>query len=187
MPGTGFAAATSFIFIASEFTASDGAALTYTWDFGDGSGRRTDSPNAAHVYGAPGTFTVTTTATSATGASASASVGPITVGTVDGRWGLRLDSGFLVRNSAITQNGAAVTGDDTSLNCRFTIGGEVTSSGIVVTWTRAERDCAGRNLPVSFSFRGEIDRSTGRFVGSVNVMDRFDFALLVPCGRGPCG
>jgi len=187
IPGAGFVLATSFIFTASEFKASDDAALTYTWDFGDG-GRQTGGPNIAHRYGGPGTFTVTAIAASATGASASASVGPITVVTVDGRWGLQLIGGdFVVRNSAITQNGTAVTGDDTGLDCRFTIGGEVTSSGIVVTWTRGERDCAGRNMPVAFAFRGEADRATGGFVGAINVSDTFVAARLLPCGRGPCG
>jgi len=187
IPGAGFVLATSFVFTASEFTASDGATLTYTWDFGDG-GRQTGGPNVAHRYGGPGAFTVTTIAASAGGASASASVGPISVVTVDGRWGLQLIGGdFLVRNSAITQTGTTVTGDDTALNCRFGIGGEVTGSGIAVTWTRAERDCAGRNLPVAFAFRGEADQATGGFVGALSVLDSFTAARLVPCRGGPCG
>ena len=53
-----------------------GGALTYRWDFGDGTTSTEDAP--VHVYDRPGTFTAVLTATNELGGSASASV-PITV------------------------------------------------------------------------------------------------------------
>ena len=53
-----------------------GGALTFEWDFGDGTTATEDAP--MHVYDRPGTFTAVLTATNELGGSASASV-PITV------------------------------------------------------------------------------------------------------------
>ena len=49
----------------------EGTAITYAWDFGDGSAVDT-TPNPSHVYTAVGTFTAKLTATDAGGAAASA-------------------------------------------------------------------------------------------------------------------
>jgi len=51
---------------------ADGRIATYRWSFGDGSAEMI-SPDAAHVYSVPGTYTVVLTITDDRGASASAS------------------------------------------------------------------------------------------------------------------
>jgi glucose/arabinose dehydrogenase len=56
----------------------DGGALTYSWNFGDGSAASSQA-NPSHVYTAKGTFTATLTITDTQGSSAQASVA-VTVG-----------------------------------------------------------------------------------------------------------
>jgi hypothetical protein len=182
--GVGLVLATPFVFTA-EFSVSDGSALTYTWDFGDGS-RQTGGPSVSHTYGGQGVFPVTVTAMTTVGLSANATAGEATVAAVTGRFGLQDASGaVLLRNSSLNQNGTAIAGDDTALNCRFAINGTVVAPrGITLTWTRNQRDCPGTTLPVSFSFTGVVNEAAGGFLGT---MDSGVQARLVACGSGPCG
>jgi 6-phosphogluconolactonase (cycloisomerase 2 family) len=62
-------------FDASKSTATEGTLASFAWNFGDGSSATTSSPTAAHVYTAPGTYTVTLTVTSSDGCS---TTGPFT-------------------------------------------------------------------------------------------------------------
>lgn len=183
--GVGIVQATPFTFTAEAFTASDNSALTFTWDFGDGS-RATGGTSVAHTYAGPGTFSVSTTAATAAGQSATAISSPVTVVTVTGRWGLQDASGaILLRNSSLNQNGTSVAGDDTMLNCRFAVSGSVAPPrAITLTWTRDQRDCAGTSLPASFGFTGVVNEAAGGFLGT---LDSGVQARLVPCGSGPCG
>ena len=183
--GVGLVLATPFVFTAEGFTVSDGSAPTYTWDFGDGS-RQTGGASVSHTYGGQGVFHVTLTVTTTVGVSANATVGDVTVVAVTGRWGLQDATGtFLLRNSAINQNGTAVAGDDTALNCRFAITGSVVAPrGIALTWTREQRDCAGRSLPVTIGFTGVVNEAAGGFLGTLDTGVQ---ARLVPCGNAPCG
>lgn len=183
--GLGIVQATPFTFTAEAFTASDNSALTFTWDFGDGA-RATGGTSMTHTYAGPGTFSVSATAATAAGQSATAILSPVTVVTVNGRWGLQDATGtFLLINSAINQNGTSVGGDDTSLNCRFAITGSVVAPrGISLTWTREARDCAGKTLPISIGFTGVVNEAAGGFLGTLDTGVQ---ARLVPCGNGPCG
>jgi PKD repeat protein len=182
--GVGLVLATPFAFTAEGFSVSDGSALTYTWDFGDGS-RQTGGPSVSHTYGGQGVFPVTLTVTTAVGVSASATPSTVTVVAVTGRFGLQDASGaILLRNSSLNQNGMAIGGDDTSLNCRFAISGTVVApSGITLTWTRARNDCAGTTLPVTFSFTGVVNETAGGFLGT---LDTGVPARLVACSRPGC-
>lgn len=58
------------------FTNTTTGAISYTWDYGDGSGTVTTASNAPlqHVYTAFGTYTVTMTATSANGCTSTATL-----------------------------------------------------------------------------------------------------------------
>lgn len=55
---------------ASGSTASNGATLTYAWDWGDGAASSTGA-QATHAYAADGTYDITVTATDSLGASSS--------------------------------------------------------------------------------------------------------------------
>lgn len=176
--------ATTFTFTAESFTASDNGPLTYTWDFGDGV-RQTGGASVTHLYPGSGTFAVSATAAIASGASASAVLSPVSVLTVDGRWGLQDATGaFLLQSSAVNQNGTSISGDDTALNCRFAITGSVVPQrGINLTWTRGRNDCAGSNLPVTITFTGVVNEAAGGFLGTLDTGVQ---ARLIPCSRPGC-
>jgi hypothetical protein len=182
--GVGLVLATPFAFTAEGFTVSDGSALTYTWDFGDGS-RQTGGPSVSHTYGGQGVFPVTLTVATTVGVSAQARAGEATVVAVTGRFGLQDATGtFLLRNSSLNQNGTSISGDDTAQNCRFAVTGSVAPErGITLTWTRAPNDCAGRNLPLAITFTGTVNEQAGGFLGT---LDSGVPARLVPCGTTAC-
>ena len=56
-------------FNASASTDPHGVIATYRWDFGDGSSETSGSPNAGHVYAAPGTYAARLTLADAEGCS----------------------------------------------------------------------------------------------------------------------
>ncbi len=182
--GVGLVLATSFSFRADGFAASDGSALTYTWDFGDGV-RQTGGTTISHVFGARGAFTVGVSAATAGGASASASLANVAATTVDGRWGLQDATGaFVVRNTTISQNGTSLSGDDTALNCRFAVTGSVQAQrGITVTWTRARNDCQAFNVPETIRFTGVAEEAAGGFLGTLDTGVQ---ARLLACSRPGC-
>jgi DNA-binding beta-propeller fold protein YncE len=62
-------------FDASRSTAPDGTVVSYAWSFGDGTSATGSAPTTAHVYAAPGTYTVTLTVTGSDGCS---TTGPFT-------------------------------------------------------------------------------------------------------------
>jgi hypothetical protein len=182
--GIGLVLATTFTFTAESFSASNGAALTYTWDFGDG-GRQTGGATVTHVYGGTGLFVVTATAATAAGASATATLRDVAATTVDGRWGLQDATGALVvRNTSLSQNGTALTGDDTMLNCRYEVGGSVQAPrNITLTWTRGRNDCQGLNAPALIRFTGTLEEAAGGFLGT---LDTGAPARLFVCRRPGC-
>jgi hypothetical protein len=70
------------------------------------------------------------------------------------------------------------------LNCRFAIAGNVVPPrDITLTWTRAQNDCAGRNLPVTITFTGSLNEAVGGFLGT---LDTGVPARLVACSRPGC-
>jgi hypothetical protein len=182
--GVGIVLATSFTFTAESFSTSDNSTLSYTWDFGDGV-RQSGGASITHVFPGPGTFTVTATGATAAGASATGVLSPVTIVTVDGRWGLQDATGtFLVQGSLLSQNGTGVNGDDTSPNCRFAISGSVLPQrSITLTWTHGRNDCPGSTLPLTFSFTGVVNEAAGGFLGT---LDSGIQARLVPCSAVSC-
>jgi hypothetical protein len=182
----GIVLATPFAFTAENFSASNGAALTYTWDFGDGV-RQTGGASVTHVYGGPGLFVIGVSAATAAGqsASATAEIGALTV---DGRWAL-LDVGggeLLLANTSLSQNGTSVSGDDTRLNCRYGVSGIVSAPrNISLTWARGRNDCqAFSGAPETVRFTGTVETGSGGFVGT---LDTGTAARLLRCPTGrPC-
>jgi hypothetical protein len=71
-PSAGVPNATVGDTVTFTFVVSDASAVTYTWDFGDGTVVTTTSTSVTHVFTAPATYPVTVTATDAGGQSTSA-------------------------------------------------------------------------------------------------------------------
>jgi hypothetical protein len=182
--GVGLVLATTFTFTAEGFGASNNGALTYIWDFGDGA-RQTGGASVTHVYPGRGLFTVGVTAALSTGQSASATLRDVAAATLDGRWGLQDVTGtFVVRNTSLTQNGTALTGDDTALNCRFAVTGSVQPPrNVTLTWNRARNDCQAFAVPETIRFSGAADEAAGGFLGT---LDDGRPARLVFCQRPGC-
>lgn len=105
---------TNFAFDGSRSSDSDGTVVSYSWDFGDGTG--TNGVNVNHQYGTAGTYTVRLTATDNGGATGSATTS-VTVSAVAEP--LQLDvSGATLRGSVndpsinnVTVNGVSVPVD----------------------------------------------------------------------------
>jgi hypothetical protein len=182
--GIGLVLATTFTFTAENFSASNGAALTYTWDFGDG-GRQTGGASITHAYSGTGVFAVTVSAATAAGASATATLRDVAATTIDGRWGLQDATGRLIMAStALSQNGLSVSGDDTRLNCRFAVSGTLEPQrGIRLTYVRGRNDCQGLDVPVMVTFTGIAEEAAGGFLGT---LDTGLPARLFVCRRPGC-
>jgi hypothetical protein len=182
--GLGIVLATTFTFTAEGFGASNNGALTYTWDFGDGV-RQTGGASVTHLYPGRGLFTVSVSAALGTGQSASATLRDVAVTTVDGRWGLQDATGaFIVRNTSLSQNGTALSGDDTALNCRFAVTGTVQPPrNLTLTWNRAPNDCRAFDVPETIRFTGAADEAAAGFLGT---LDNGAPARLVFCQRPSC-
>lgn len=180
----GIVYATTFTFQASGFRTTDAAPIIFDWDLGDetpfAEPTRASGPAVVtQTYQNTGVFVVRVTARSSGGASAAATLRGVEVVSLTGIWGVRDASGnFFVRNTYLSHNKEGITGNETSLNCRFDVVGSVTPPRAVrLTWTRPERDpqrdCQGRGLPVSalpvsFSFTGNADDSANTFIGTLN-------------------
>ena len=104
-PGFGISQITSFATQAVA-TDSDGDAITYEWDFGDGT--KVSGAPVGHVYQGDGPMTVTLTVKDAKGATAS-DTKSIVVGGMTGTWLVDIPS-FVKLQLDLQQQGTAVTG-----------------------------------------------------------------------------
>jgi PKD repeat protein len=95
--------------------ASDGATLTYDWNWGDGTAHGS-GPTASHNYAAPGNYTVTLTVTDSFGSSGSATAGVVATAVVyvaNDNFARNVASGWgaaLVGGSWSTGTGLSVAG-----------------------------------------------------------------------------
>jgi PKD repeat protein len=100
----GLMSVTSYSFQGSGVQGSN---LTYTWDFGDGSG--TTGQSAAHVFQLAGTYQVRLTVANSAGSASAAT--NVTVKSLTGRWRVLFDSGLGSRgNFDIVQSGTQLSG-----------------------------------------------------------------------------
>ena len=190
--GAGLVDVTPFSFTAQGFSASGGGALTYQWDFNDGS-KTTGGATVSHTFAAPGTYDVAVTAVSSAGVTASARLNRLRVVSLSDFWGLRSAAGLAVMaHTALTQGGAAVWGDQTYLNCRYSVSGTITlPRAISVTWAhlpgdlRTPTDCQAlpAYIPWTVTFTGTADDQFEVFTGT---MTPGGAAVLRRCG-GPGG
>jgi hypothetical protein len=106
--------------------------------------------------------------------------GGVRVRAIYGLWGLRDSAGrLLLGRTYLTQNGAALHGDDSTPNCRYEVAGSVSDPrSILLTYARAPGDCQGRDLPASFTFAGVADEPIDSFMG---MMTPGGPATLVRC------
>jgi len=104
-PGFGISQITSFATQAVA-TDSDGDAVTYEWDFGDGA--KLAGAAVGHVYQGDGPMTVTLTVTDPKGATASDTTS-IVVGGMTGTWLVDIPS-FVRLQLDLQQKGTVVTG-----------------------------------------------------------------------------
>lgn len=190
--GAGLVDVTAFSFTAQGFSASGGGALTYQWDFNDGS-RTTGGATVSHTFAAPGTYDVSVTAVSSAGVTASARLNRLRVVSLSDFWTLRSEAGLVIMAStALTQGSAEVWGDQTYLNCRYSVTGTIAPPrAISVTWAhlpgdlRAPSDCQALPpyIPWTVTFTGTADDQFDVFTGT---MTPGGAAVLRRCG-GPGG
>ena len=150
----------------SDFDNEDGTtandqALSYTWDFGDGSADSTTSATITHTYAVAGTYAATlvvsdgvvssepssSTATVAEEAdvAASVSVGSFTYSSSGGKY---KDKHVSVTIALVDNNGAAVAGASISVTMVTDTGSSASGSGttgsagtITFTWSNAPGTC----------------------------------------------
>jgi hypothetical protein len=106
-PSTGLQAATSFA-ISAQSTDPDGDALTFSWNFGDGT--TGSGSSVTKVYNTAGTFTVSVTVSD--GEESTNSSGTANVRSMSGTWSGNLGSAaatFFTWN--LTQTGTGITGN----------------------------------------------------------------------------
>ena len=190
--GAGLVDVTAFSFTAQGFSASGGGTVSYQWDFNDGT-RTTGGATVSHTFAAAGTYDIWVTAVSSAGVTASARLNRLRVVSLSGYWTLRSDAGLaIMASTALTQGSVAVWGDQTYLNCRYSVSGTVTlPRAISVTWAhlpgdlRTPSDC--QNLPAyipwAVTFAGTADDQFEVFTGT---MTPGGAAVLARCG-GPGG
>ena len=122
-PSAAFAAATTaaamsaVAFDASASTSTDGSALAYAWDFGDG--QRGSGPTIAHVFAAAGSPVVTLTVVDGAGRSATAThnvtvaAGPAAAGTATVHAIVKGVDAAAIAGATVSQVGAAGAGATT--------------------------------------------------------------------------
>lgn len=187
-PALGLMYVTAFTFTAQGFAASDGGALTYQWDFNDGT-KQSGGATVTHGFANPGSYDVWVTAVSASGATAMARLSQLRVVSLSDFWVLRSDVGLEIMGStALTQGEASVWGDQTFQNCRYSVTGTLTPPrSITLTWAhlpgdiRAPTDCQALPpyIPWTVTFSGTADEAFGVFTGT---MSPGGAAVLKRCG-----
>ncbi len=149
-PSTGLQAAQSFAISSQGASDPDQDALTFTWEFGDGT--TGSGQSVTKVYNNTGNFTVTVTCSD--GKESTTATGTATVRGMSGNWRGNI-TGFGPFTMSLTQSGTSVTGSYSDSDGPGTLTGNVSSPN-----------------GVSFTVRqpqiGAVFTFTGRTSGDVN-------------------
>jgi hypothetical protein len=191
--GTGMAGVTAFTFSAQGAQDPDGNALTFNWNFGDGSTAVGPTPN--HIYATAGTFAVTVSVSdgqqSVSAASVNVAVGP----SLTGAWADSFagTSRTRFRSLNLSQDEGELTGNLQpnvffgSQLVVFALTGELASP---VHPTRVYFTTGDVAVPLNIStfnytFDGETDATGTSLSGTLTELRRYPPDLL--CGPGtPC-
>jgi len=167
---------TAFAFTAQGFSSSDGGALTYTWDFNDGT-KTTGGASVTHVFTSTGTFDVWVTAANTAAVTAQARLNKLRVVDLSARWILRDAAGLeIMYGTSLTQGGTSVWGDQTFQNCRYTVTGAISApASLTITYAhlpgdiRAPTDCQAlpSYIPWTLTFTGTADEAFNVFTGTM--------------------
>jgi len=162
--GLGLAGVTNFTFTSQGASDPENAALTYTWNFGDGA--TGSGATSAHVYNSAGTFNATLTVSD--GAHQVTAAGhEVTTGDVNGTW-VNFDpavGGARIRRVSFQRSGAQLSGTyRTNLAPGHTgsVNGSMTSPNNLVFEAKLQDDLGQQ---VGFDFEGTFDSTLTSFTG----------------------
>lgn len=157
--GTALAGATRGSFSGGGSTDPDGDALTYSWNFGDGTNGT--GQTTTHVYNAAGTFNVTLTVSD--GKKSATADGSVNVRSLTGVWTGNLAGGTgTFFTFTLIHNGPTLSGTYSD-----TVNGSGTIEGVVT----APRGVSMTNRVGSFRpgfWNGSLDGAINRITGSVD-------------------
>jgi PKD repeat protein len=175
-PAVGLVDITAFTFTAQGFSSSGGGALTYLWDFNDGT-KTTGGASITHTFTATGTYDIWVTAANTAGVTAQARLNKLQVVDLSSHWILRDAAGLeIMYGTSLTQGGTAVWGDQTFWNCRYSVGGTISAPGsLTITYAhlpgdiRAPTDCQALPpyIPWTLTFTGAADATFNVFTGTM--------------------
>jgi hypothetical protein len=137
----------------------DGDALTYAWEFGDGTTSSLARPT--HVYTSEGTFTVRLTVRDATQSATNQTV--VTIKSMTGRWTLGTTNGFY----DLTQSGSTITGtfNAPGVPPRGPVSGTVSTTSPAV---RLSETIVALNGVFTSTLRGDPTFDANQIIGEFN-------------------
>ncbi len=168
LPGAaGLATVTAFVFTAEGFASSDGGALTYQWDFGDGQATAGGAA-VSHVYGGAGLFDVRVVASNAAGRTAEANAPAVRVTTVTGHWTARLAIASGIVSFDMTQVGPEIQGiSDYYGPGRSVLTGRLSSPAHLDLTLTVPPGLGGVSNPFSFPFSLDANATVNSLSGTL--------------------
>ncbi|MBC8027554.1 MAG: PKD domain-containing protein [Steroidobacteraceae bacterium] len=132
----------SMVQLTASATDPQGSALTYTWDFGDGT--TGTGADLSHAYSAPGNFTARATATNALGLAATSAPAAVSIAwlPIRGRPSLTLHNPWHLTGQTLFANAPFIEPNGLPYTLEFDFG-DGTTATINDTYRRAHRTYAG--------------------------------------------